>query len=59
MPPYHRLDIGVQLFKPKTKRKYESSWNFSIYNVYSRKNPYFIYFALESDDNSGVFKMEI
>ena len=52
MPPYHRLDIGAT-FKPKPKRKYESSWNFSIYNVYSRKNPYFIYFALESDDNSG------
>jgi len=52
MPPYHRLDIGAT-FKPKPKRKYESSWNFSIYNVYSRKNPYFIYFALESDENSG------
>jgi len=52
MPPYHRLDIGAT-FKPKPKRKYESSWNFSIYNVYSRKNPYFIYFALESDDDSG------
>ena len=36
MPPYHRLDIGAT-FKPKPKRKYESSWNFSIYNVYSRK----------------------
>tara|TARA_B100001093_G_scaffold520485_1_gene616571 strand:+ start:2066 stop:4411 length:2346 start_codon:yes stop_codon:yes gene_type:complete len=52
MPPYHRLDIGAT-FTPKPKRKYESSWNFSIYNVYSRKNPYFIYFALESDDNNG------
>ena len=52
MPPYHRLDIGAT-FKPKPKRKYESSWNFSIYNVYSRKNPYFIYFALESDNNNG------
>ena len=52
MPPYHRLDIGAT-FKPKPKRKYESSWNFSIYNLYSRKNPYFIYFALESDDNNG------
>ena len=52
MPPYHRLDIGAT-FKPKPKRKYESSWNFSVYNVYSRKNPYFIYFALESDDNNG------
>ena len=49
MDPYHRLDIGAT-YTPKKKKKFESSWNFSIYNVYSRKNPYFIYFALESPD---------
>ena len=49
MDPYHRLDIGAT-YTPKKKRKYQSSWNFSIYNVYSRKNPYFIYFALETPD---------
>jgi len=46
MDPYHRLDIGAT-YTPKKKRKFQSSWNFSIYNVYSRKNPYFIYFDLE------------
>ncbi len=53
MDPYHRLDIGAT-FTPKKKRKFQSSWNFSIYNVYSRKNPYFIYFALESSDEEPV-----
>jgi hypothetical protein len=49
MDPYHRLDIGAT-YTPKKKKKFQSSWNFSIYNVYSRKNPYFIYFALEPND---------
>ncbi|MEC7646055.1 MAG: TonB-dependent receptor, partial [Bacteroidota bacterium] len=56
MDPYHRLDIGAT-YTPKKKRKFQSSWNFSIYNVYSRKNPYFIYFALETPegiDNGSI-----
>tara|TARA_B110000263_G_scaffold115626_1_gene100779 strand:- start:24 stop:2405 length:2382 start_codon:yes stop_codon:yes gene_type:complete len=50
--PYHRMDIGATYTPSKKNKKFKSSWNFSIYNVYSRKNPYFIYFALEGlDDN--------
>ena len=49
MKPYHRLDIGAT-YTPKKKKRFQSSWNFSIYNVYSRKNPYFLYFALESPE---------
>ncbi|HIK87216.1 MAG TPA: TonB-dependent receptor [Alphaproteobacteria bacterium] len=56
MDPYHRLDIGAT-YTPKKKKNYQSSWNFSIYNVYSRKNPYFIYFALEPNDGEeGSFE---
>lgn len=42
--PYHRLDLSVN-YTPKKKenRRWESSWNFSIYNVYSRQNPYILY----------------
>ena len=55
MDPYHRLDIGAT-YTPKKKKKFQSSWNFSIYNLYSRKNPYFIYFALEANDgDDGSF----
>ena len=49
MEPYHRLDIGAT-YTSKKKKRFQSSWNFSIYNVYSRKNPYFIYFDLESPE---------
>jgi hypothetical protein len=43
MDAYHRLDISATLYVKKKKR-WESSWNFSIFNVYNRHNPYFIYF---------------
>jgi len=43
MPPYHRLDVSVN-YKITTKRGFESEWNFSIYNVYNRANPFYIYF---------------
>ena len=56
MDPYHRLDIGAT-YTPRKKKRFTSSWNFSIYNVYNRKNPYFIYFALEDNtdgDNGSI-----
>ncbi|RPD38221.1 TonB-dependent receptor [Chitinophaga barathri] len=46
MKPYHRLDLSA-VYTPKKKnpnRRLTSSWAFSIYNTYSRMNPYFIYF---------------
>jgi hypothetical protein len=43
MPAYHRMDISASYTGRKHKR-YQSSWNFSIYNVYNRYNPYYIYF---------------
>ncbi len=42
------VKIPTKLF-----RNYESSWNFSIFNVYNRHNPYIIYFANEGSATSG------
>ena len=40
MPPYHRLDLGLNFHK---KKKWgERSWSVGAYNVYNRKNPFFI-----------------
>lgn len=39
LPDYHRLDIAINYY-PKTKRKLKSEWNFTIYNVYARKNAF-------------------
>ncbi len=41
LPPYHRFDIAYSSTKEKKFGK--QSWIFSIYNLYSRRNPYFIY----------------
>jgi hypothetical protein len=51
MPSYHRMDIGATYTKPH-KRKYESSWNFSLYNVYGRENAYSITFEDDPNDPS-------
>jgi hypothetical protein len=52
---YHRMDLSA-IYKPQRKkvRRWEGSWAFSIYNVYSRQNPYFIYLDTEGDVNTGV-----
>jgi len=66
MPDYHRLDLGVTLYNDKykssidpetkkeikIKKKWESNWNFSVYNAYGRENAYSISFR-ESETNPG------
>ncbi|MBL7931491.1 MAG: TonB-dependent receptor [Bacteroidia bacterium] len=51
MPAYHRLDIGVTWYQKKTT-KFESSWNFSVYNAYGRENAFMIKFRQDPDDAS-------
>ena len=47
---YHRLDLSATLkSKQRTDRKIHGELNFSIYNVYNRKNPWFIYFQADND----------
>lgn len=42
LPAYNRLDIAAT-YEGRKDRKFQSGWSFSIYNVYNRANPYFIY----------------
>lgn len=51
---YHRLDLSLT-YTPNldSKKKWQSSWNFSIYNVYNRKNPFFINFETDVDFERG------
>ena len=69
MPDYHRLDIGLSLknkdyktvYDAQTgntfqqKKRFHSSWNFSIYNAYNRENAYSITFAPDPD-NSNIMQ---
>jgi hypothetical protein len=64
MPDYHRLDLSLTLNNKRTKsyidpesgekrekkKRFESSWNFSIYNTYMRENAYSITFRPNEDD---------
>lgn len=36
----------------------ETSWNFSVFNVYNRKNPYFIYFQNTGDVYAGTLEIK-
>jgi hypothetical protein len=73
MAPYHRLDISATLYdrptkkrtNPQTgetmevKKKFRSNWNFSIYNVYNRANPYFLYIDNEGGLLTNDFKISV
>jgi len=52
--PYHRLDLSFTYTPhPESTRKFTSSWNFSIYNVYNRLNPSFIYNDINTNIETG------
>jgi hypothetical protein len=72
MADYNRLDFSVTYTPNNAKkminvetgevewvdRKFKSRFNFSIYNVYNRANPYFIYFDNEVDPQNGTVNTE-
>ncbi|SES06879.1 TonB-dependent receptor [Pedobacter rhizosphaerae] len=49
MPYNMRLDVSATLEGKKHKR-YQSSWNFGVYNLLARKNPYSIEFIDDPND---------
>ncbi len=58
LPAYHRVDICATYTPvPKRKKRFSSSWNFNIYNVYNRQNPYFIYMDINQTEKSLQGKM--
>lgn len=73
MAPYHRLDLSATWYdKPNKKvfdekknemvevpKKFRSNWSFSVYNVYNRANPYFLYIDNDGDLLKGDFKITV
>lgn len=52
--PYHRVDLSFTLTpKPDSKKKFTSNWVFSVYNIYNRRNPFFIYTNYYTDLEKG------
>jgi len=56
LPAYHRLDVGATFILKDNKKRY-SDLNFSVYNLYSRQNPYFIFDDI-SFNSSGEFNIQ-
>jgi hypothetical protein len=48
IPDYFRVDVSINVEGNLKSRKFKhSSWNFSVYNLLGRDNPYSIYFKQE------------
>ncbi len=59
LPSYHRLDLSAVLTPRNSDRhKWKSEWVFSIYNTYSRQNPYFIYFDQTGNPYNGTLQIQ-
>ena len=59
IPDYHRLDVSFSIDgNLKKNKKWDSSWTFSIYNLYGRKNPYSVYFVNEGRGLQG-YKLSV
>ena len=59
LPSYHRLDVAAILTPNKNQnRKWKSEWVFGAYNVYSRKNPYFIYYDQSGSAAEGSLRIQ-
>ncbi len=71
MPAYHRADISLTIYpkkyKVKTdangveykeKKRFESHWVVSVYNLYNRANPYFIYFGADGNLDEGNLQVK-
>ena len=54
MPSYHRLDLGVNIHKPK--KWGEATWSFGLYNAYNRQNPFYLDIGYLQGGNEKVLK---
>ena len=73
MAPYHRLDLSVTWYdkefkekldpatggKVSVKKRFRSNWVLSVYNVYSRANPYFLYVDGDGSFMDGDFQIKV
>lgn len=73
MAPYHRLDLSATWYDKATKsvtdpethevkevnKRFRQNVNISVYNVYNRANPYFLYIDNNGSLLSGDFKISV
>ncbi len=49
-------DTSAIVVPKRWAKNYESSWNFSVFNLYNRHNPYIVYFDNQGSIAGGDFK---
>lgn len=73
MRDFHRIDMSATYMRPMEKvkidpvtgeqlvkkRKWETSWNFGIYNVYNRANPFFYYIETFAEPGNEQFRFDV
>ncbi len=60
IPDYHRLDVSYTLEPSHRKNKqWESSWTFSVFNLYGRKNAYSVFFQQSPFQNPVSKKLSV
>jgi hypothetical protein len=75
MPDFHRLDFSATWYDKSTKwvvdpasdngdkmeirKRFRSNFNFSIFNVYSRQNPFFLYVSTNGSLAENNFNMSL
>ena len=60
IPDYHRLDLSLTWEKnPAKKTTWWYSWNFSLYNVYARKNAFSVFYKFSSYAEGDANKLAI
>ncbi len=60
IPDYHRLDIAYTLGQGyKRDKRFRTSWTFSVYNVYGRRNPYSVYFVQQPFNYPSTRRLSI
>lgn len=60
IPDYHRLDVSLTLEgNHRRNKKWDGSWTLSVYNLYSRKNAYSIFFKTTNGSSSDSYKLSI
>jgi hypothetical protein len=55
LPAYHRLDLNFRIYRKHSWG--ETWWNIGIFNVYNRRNPYFLF--LRADYSNDPYAPEI
>ena len=60
IPDYHRLDVGLTIDKTRSKLDgLKWTLNFSVYNVYARKNAFSVYFKRDRSGRPKAYQLAV